>query len=344
MLLTYRYRVKNHGGLAEKARAVNFVWNYCNETQRLAVSRGRDGISYYDFSTLLAGSSAELPLLASSIEAIAKTYEKSRRERKCPWLRWRGAKALGWVPFKAEAIRPVVGGFRHDRKVYRVFDSRPLPEGKIKDGGSFSQDARGNWYLNIVIEVADGVRDLPVNPVGIDLGLKTLATLSTGEKVEATRYYRRTQERLAQAQRGRKKRLVKRIHAKIANQRRDHLHKASTAVVRKFTHVYVGDVSASRMAKTSMAKSVYDSSWGNFKRMLAYKSIREGAVFQEVSENFSTQVCSGCGSIAGPKGQTDLNKRDWVCVHCGCSHDRDVNAALNILRLGHQSPVQGIPA
>ncbi len=340
--LTYRYRVKNSGGLAAKAKAVNQVWNFCNDTQKTAIRRGRKWPSYFDLSALVAGSSKELGISANSILQACKVYESSRRQRKKPWLRWRGKKSLGWVPFRGMDVCQTSDGFRIAGKIYRVFGDR-RPAGKVLDNSSFSQDAKGNWYLNLCVEVAE----LPAmvgESVGIDLGLKDLAALSTGDKIPAMQFYRRTQERLAMAQRGRKKSLVKRIHAKIANQRKDFLHKETTKIVRRFSHIYVGDVNAGGLAKTNMAKSVNDAGWSTFRNMLAYKSIKNGATYREVNERFSTQVCSGCGSIAGPKGQTDLNKRDWVCVHCDCSHDRDVNAALNILRLGHQAPVQGIPA
>lgn len=343
MKLIYQYRVKNSGGLAAKARAVNYVWNYANETQRLAVSRGRKWLSGFDLTYLTAGSSKELGLGANTITEICKTYAKSRIQQNRPWLRWRGKKSLGWVPFRGPDVRQMADGFKVYGKTYRVFESRPLPPGKIKDGSSFSQDAKGNWYLNICIEVADAPARSG-EAVGIDLGLKDTAALSTGDKIPARQFYRRTEERLAMAQRGRKKQLVKRIHAKIANQRKDFLHKETTKIVRRFSHIYVGNVSSSGLAKTNMAKSVSDAGWYSFKQMLAYKSIKNGATYREVNERFSTQTCSQCESIGGPKGYAGLNERDWVCVHCGASHDRDGNAASNILRWGHPTPVQGIPA
>ena len=88
-----------------------------------------------------------------------------------------------------------------------------------------------------------------------------------------------------------------------------------------------------------MAKSVNDASWSTFKHLLEYKAIARKVVYREVSERFSTQTCSGCGAIGGPKGREGLGIREWVCGECGSVHDRDVNAALNILRLGHQSLV-----
>ena len=94
-----------------------------------------------------------------------------------------------------------------------------------------------------------------------------------------------------------------------------------------------------------MAKSVLDASWSSFRAQLAYKAIRHGATFEEVNESWSTQTCNACGVIAGPKGRAGLNERSWTCG-CGTTHDRDVNAAKNILLRGsgQGTPVEGIPA
>ena len=226
-----------------------------------------------------------------------------------------------------------------------------LPEGKIKDGTCFSQDRRGNWFLNIVVEAADVPTRTPERGVGIDLGLKDLATLSTGEKIEHPRFFREMEAKLGKAQRARKKRQVTNLHAKIANCRMDFLHKASTDIVRRFDYIAAGNVSSSKLAKTKMAKSVYDASWHSFKQMLAYKSVANGAWYEEVNEAFSSQVCSSCGALpdSRPKGIADLGIRHWTCSACGCEHDRDVNAAKNILnkssaRSGHRAPAEGIPA
>ena len=180
--------------------------------------------------------------------------------------------------------------------------------------------------------------------VGIDLGLKEFATLSTGEKIENPRHFRRLEEKLGKAQRARKKRQAANIHARIVNTRRDFLHKLSHRLVQEFDYIAVGNVSASKLAKTSMAKSVLDASWSSFRAQLAYKAIRHGATFEEVNESWSTQTCNACGVIAGPRGRAGLNERSWTCG-CGTTHDRDVNAAKNILLRGsgQGTPVEGIP-
>ncbi|WP_321903861.1 transposase, partial [Burkholderia cenocepacia] len=147
---------------------------------------------------------------------------KSRSQRRRPYLRYRGRKSLGWVPLKGRDLKREGDAFRFAGNTFRVFNSRPLPEGKIKDGTNFAQDARGNWFLNIVIEMPD-VQARPIRSgVGIDLGLKDFATLSTGEKLPNDQFGRRAAEKLAKAQRARKhKRHIAKLHAKVANSRAD---------------------------------------------------------------------------------------------------------------------------
>ena len=132
-------------------------------------------------------------------------------------------------------------------------------------------------------------------------------------------------------------RQARNLQAKIANRRKDFLHKESDRLTKDCELIVVGDVCSSGLAKTNMAKSVKDAGWSTFKRLLEYKAIARKVVYREVSERFSTQTCSGCGAIGGPTGREGLGIREWVCGECGAVHDRDVNAALNILRLGHQS-------
>ncbi len=353
MILVYRYRVKSLEGLLNKqSRAVNFVWNFCNDRQKDALRFGRRWHTGFDLNKLTSGSSKELGLHSGTVNAVCEQYAKSRSQKKRPYLRYRGKKSLGWVPLKGRDLKREGDSFSFAGNTFRVFNSRALPEGKIKDGTNFSQDSKGNWFLNIVIDVAVVAPDArqPVNGVGIDLGLKDFATLSTGEKVDAQRIYRDAEEPLAVAQRANKKKRVTAIHAKIANQRKDFHHKLSNRIVREFDYIAVGNVNAAGLAKTNMAKSVLDVGWSSFRSQLAYKAIKHGAWYEEVNERFTSQVCSDCGALpdSRPKGIADLGIRSWTCSECGCVHDRDVNAAKNILnklgsRVGHDTLVVGIP-
>jgi IS605 OrfB family transposase len=347
MILVYRYRVKSLNGLLNaQAKAVNFVWNFCNDTQKFALKHAKQWPSGFDLNMLTVGSSKELGIHSGTVNAVCEQYAKSRSQKRRPWLRYRGKKSLGWVPLKGRDLKREGLAFRFAGNTFRVFHSRPLPEGKVKDGTGFARDARGNWFLNICIEVVDAVVRAPVRGVGIDLGLKDFAALSTGEKIGHPRHLNRLAEKLAAAQRAKKKRFATNIHARIANGRRDFLHKVSHRIVRDFDYIAVGNINAAGLAKTSMAKSVLDAGWSSFRGMLRFKAIRHGAWFQEVDERFTSQLCSACGCLPAtrPKGIADLGIREWQCSDCGALHDRDTNAALNILRVGHHSPVVGIAA
>ncbi len=179
--------------------------------------------------------------------------------------------------------------------------------------------------------------------IGIDLGLKDQATCSDGRKYNRENLTRRYADDLAMAQRARKKRRVTALHAKIKNARKDWAHKKTTEMVRRAQLIVVGDVSSSRLAKTRMAKSIYDAGWHQLRALLEYKANRLGVLYCEVNESGSSVRCSVCLSKTGPSGLRALGVREWTCGVCGVSHDRDVNAAHNILRLGRQTLLGGIP-
>src|SRR6267378_3921087 len=318
MLLVYRYRIKSLTGLLNsQARACNFVWNFCNDTQQQALKWNKRWPSGFDLNRLTAGSSKELALHAGTINAVYEQYAKSRRQKNRPFLRWRGRRSLGWVPLKGRNLKREGEAFRFAGNTFRVFHSRPLPEA----------DAR-----------------LVRSGIGIDLGLKDFAALSNGEKIENPRLLRQLADKLGTAQRSRKRRQATNLHARIVNARRDFHHKLSTRIVREFDYIAIGNVNAAGLARTRLAKSVLDAGWSSFRHMLRYKATAHGAWYEEVNESFSSRVCSFCASETGPKGVADLGIRCWVCSECGVSHDRDINSALNILfRSGHRTPVEGIP-
>lgn len=338
MIKTFRYRIKDatDGAKLDKlARAVNFVWNFCNETQEHALRWNQRWPTGFDLNKLTAGSGKELGLHSHTVQAVCEQYAIRRQQFKKRKLRWRGRRSPGWIPFKAVGVKVTGDAVRYTGKTFRFWNSREIP-GPIKSG-SFSQDARKRWYINFAVDCPDEAPTTGTQHIGIDLGLKTLATCSDGSKIEAPRWYRNQQKRLAEFQRKRKARKVRTLHAKIANRRLDFLHKASTKLVNNCELIVVGDVSSSKLTKTNLAKSVNDAGWATFKTLLSYKAIARRVVYREVSERFTTQACSCCGAIGGPKGREGLEVREWVCSECGAVLDRDVNAALNILRLGHQS-------
>jgi IS605 OrfB family transposase len=179
--------------------------------------------------------------------------------------------------------------------------------------------------------------------IGIDLGLTNQLWCSDmDEPYSRENLTRAHEEGLAMAQRARKKKRVKAIHAKIANCRKDWAHKTTTAIVQRATLIAVGNVSSLKMTKTPMAKSTLDAGWGQLRTMLAYKAIRLGVIYGEVNESYSSVTCSACGARTGPSGLSALGVRVWTCSACGAVHKRDRNAAHNILRCG-RATLLGIP-
>lgn len=338
MIRTYRYRIKDSSAapkLNELAGSCNIVWNFCNESQEHALRWNQRWPTGFDLQKLTTGSSKELGLHSQTVQAVCEEYATRRKHSKKRKLRWRGRRSLGWIPFKSSGVKVVGDTVVYAGHTFRFWKSRDIP-GIIKVG-NFAQDARGRWYVNFVCEVADEVPTTGTKQIGIDLGLKTLATCSDGRKIEAPRWYRNQQRRIAEHQRKKRSRHARNLHAKIANRRKDFLHKESDRLTKECELIVVGEVCSSGLAKTKMAKSVNDAGWFMFRNLLEYKAIARKVVYREVSERFSTQTCSCCGVIGGPKGREGLGIREWVCGQCHAVHDRDVNAAMNILRLGHQS-------
>ncbi|MEU5939236.1 transposase [Micromonospora sp. NPDC047548] len=206
------------------------------------------------------------------------------------------------------------------------------------------KDAAGRYFASFVVQTSADETLPPVDSeVGIDLGLTHFAVLSNGTKVAAPKFLRRAarklkrlQQDLSRKQRGtqnRKKAVVKvaREHARVADTRRDWQHKLSTTVIRDNQAVYVEDLCVVGLGRTRLATSVHDAGWASFTAMLEYKAARYGRTFGRVDRFFpSTRMCSNCGRI---NEKLPLAVRSWVCP-CGSTHDRDVNAAINVLAAG----------
>jgi putative transposase len=312
-VLRLRVKDKHAAWLCGLAREVNTVFNYCNELSVKVFERERRFLSGFDFWPFLKGvtrGECALHLPVQAVQEIAEEY-----------------------------ARP-------------LWDSYGLGSFELR-AGNFSEDSRGRWYLNVCVPRArpdernkpsvGSILDRSVPSVGIDLGLSTFAAFSDETPpIEAERFYRDMEPLLARAQRARHRHRARAIHAKIANRRKDFLHKLSTRLVKANDALFVGNVNASALAKTRQAKSVFDSGWSAFRTMLQYKCADTGVWFAEVDEAFSTQTCSVCNSRAGPKGRKDLGIRGWQCTVCGTVHDRNVNAAHNILAAGHRRVAEGI--
>jgi putative transposase len=338
VFLTYRYRVKDATTakyLCAHARAVNYVWNFCGETQEAARRYERPWPTAFDLNKLTTGSSVLLGLHSHTVQAVCKQFVVNR-DAAARRPRWRGKHSLGWIPFaSARAITLVGDTATYAKRRYRLWHSRPI-SGRIK-AGCFAQDARGRWYLSLSVEIAE-TRTCGVGEIGIDLGLMSLATLSDGRKIANPRYLKKYQAVLAEAQRAGKWKRVQALHAKIANARRHYLHVMSVNLARENRLIVVGNVTARSLPYRSQRKSAIDASWSQFRLQLRYKATRHGVRYIETVEAGTTASCSACGARTGPEGPSGLRVRAWVCDSCNTWHDRDVNAAMNLLLRAERRP------
>ncbi|MFD5480827.1 RNA-guided endonuclease InsQ/TnpB family protein [Streptomyces hawaiiensis] len=224
--------------------------------------------------------------------------------------------------------------------------SRPLPQGATPSTVTVSQDAAGRWFVSLLVEDA-GVKPLPAadTAIGVDVGLDHLLTLSTGEKITNPRHERRDRARLAKAQRelsrktkgsnnrAKARRKVAKVHARIAGRRRDHLHKLTTRLVRENQTLVIEDLTVRTMVRNrSLARAISDAAWAEFRSLLEYKAAWYGREVIAVDRFFpSSKLCSACGAL---QDKMPLHVRTWTCDSCGTTHDRDVNAAKNLLAAG----------
>jgi putative transposase len=351
-MLTFRYRIKDstsQASLCKMAGAINYVWNYCQEVSLLAFRRDKILLSAYDLHNLTAGVTQDLHLSADTIQQVCTEYVIRRKQFKKLKLKWRSRKrSLGWIPFRGgdpprSNIKLDGDTITYRGHCFRLWLSRPI-EGIVKVG-SFTQDARGRWYVNLQCEVADALEPPSQAELGIDLGLSNQIACSDGVIYRRDNLTRVYETLLAPAQRAHKKKRVRAIQAKIANSRHDWMHKATTAIARRASLIIIGDVSSTKLTKTFFAKSTYDASWHTIRRQLTYKAIRLAGVCVSGDERFSSVTCSACLARTGPSGLSSLGVREWACSCCGILHNRDVNAAQNILatsRAGHCTPLKGI--
>ncbi|MFE1755890.1 RNA-guided endonuclease InsQ/TnpB family protein [Streptomyces anandii] len=222
--------------------------------------------------------------------------------------------------------------------------SRHLPEGAVPSTVSVSRDSAGRWFVSLLCE--DTIAPAPATDkaVGLDAGITSLVTLSTGEKIANPKHERRDRARLRRAQRelSRKakgsanrekaRRKVARVHARIADRRRDFLHKLSTRLVRENQTVVIEDLAVRNLLKNGrLARAISDASWTQLRSMLEYKCAWYGRELVVIDRWFpSSRLCGSCGTVGA---KLPLNVREWTC-ECGAVHDRDVNAAHNILAAG----------
>lgn len=223
--------------------------------------------------------------------------------------------------------------------------SRKIPRAAKVTTVTVSKDAAGRYFVSMLCDDAVSAKPDADGKVGIDLGLTHFAILSSGEKVAAPNTFRKHEARLAKlqrrlakkqkgsARRAKAKRKVARLHAKVADARRDFLHKLSTRLINENQVIAIESLAVSNMQKNRcLAKSISDASWSEFVRQLEYKAQWYGRTLIGIDRWYpSSKRCSDCGHTVS---KLPLSVREWVCPECGTIHDRDINAARNVLAAG----------
>lgn len=319
-------------GLDHWLRHLTAVWNW---SIKKIENDGRDGIYYTPkaFQNILNGHSKKMGIPHDAISGTLDTaYAAWRRcfrslARK-PKLKGRRnrlnsiAFAHGTKIKDGRVLVPLLGRVR--------FHKQSVPEGHI---GQFRLLKRASgWHACLFIQTeSEAIERVANDRIGIDPGFSSLLTISTGEKVDHPHELQASAIRLAQAQRGRGRRLTARIQERITNQRKDRNHKLSRRLVSENLFIAFSKDNIRGISKR-FGKSVASSGHGQLRSMLAYKSRAGGTLYVEPESRKSTITCSTCGAETGPRGLAGLSVRLWTCEACGSRHDRDINAALNTLK------------
>ena len=294
--------------------------------------------SKFDFVNLLADHSKVIKVPSHTIQGILdqaymswqRCFKKISEEPKLKSVR----NKLNSIPFpdpipitrvSDRAIRlPKLGKVKYFKQ--------KLPVGKIKCGRIIKKAS--GWYLQLTI---DTVHRFPVKvtdkKVGIDTGFKHLAILSDGIKFNNQRNFIKGQKRLAQAQRGKRKKLTARLHERIKLRRRDYNHKVSRYIVENYSEIYITNDNLRGQSKI-FGKSISDAGISQLRQFILYKSDIHSRKCVLVDSKYTTMACSVCESLTGPQGLFGLVVRNWECSACGAQHDRDINSAKVILNSG----------
>lgn len=356
----YRYRVYPTGQQAEQLAktfgCVRYVYNRALAERSRAWTQEQRRVTYVDTAKALTGWKQEeatewltevsnVPLQQTLRHLQTAFVNFWQKRAKYPTFKRRG-KTTDSATFMTNAF-----SFRDGRiklakqdEPLRIVWSRPLPQGAEPSSVTVSRNARGQYHISILVE--ETITTLPPtgSQVGVDVGITSLVALSTGEKITNPKHEKRDRKVLARAQRAlaRKKKgsanrakakhRVARIHGRIADRRRDHLHKLSTRLVREYDTIAIEDLAVRNMVRNhSLARAISDASWSELRRQLEYKAGWYGRELIAIDRWYpSSKTCSACGAIVE---KLPLNIREWTC-RCGTRHDRDVNAANNILAAG----------
>ena len=364
VILTYRYRLlpskRQHRALESILEQQRQLYNAALEERIEAYRKAAVTRTYIDQCRALAQwrksdlEAAALPsclqrwTLKSLHEAYQGFFRRISGGGKPGFPRFRGKgrfSAFGFREFSGIRLEESRLRFKGMPGSLRVHFHRPLPVGVSIRSCVFRRDAKG-WFVGFAVEVPEAPISRGSRAVAVDLGVATFAALSDGGVIPSLKAARRTERRLRVAQRRfarkirgsnsrRKARIeVARCHATTKRVRANYLHQASARLVRDYDVIVVERLNIKGLARSALAKDVHDASWAKFISMLRYKAECAGSRLIEVDADFTSQECSGCGTLVPKK----LSDRLHECDSCGLRIDRDLNAARNILARAGVSP------
>jgi transposase len=292
--------------------------------------------SKYDFINLLADHGNKLDIPSHTIQGTLTQVHNSwnrcfKKISKKPKLKGQRNK-LNSIPFPDPFKFPVENRIGIPGLGKIRFHKQDIPLAKIKNGRILKKTS--GWYLCVCLDTNSKfpVKDTD-KVVGIDPGFSTLLTLSDGTKIENPRELRKGAKRLAQAQRGKRKKLASRLSEKQSNQRSDRNHKISRKLVENYATICYSNDNFKGMTK-KFGKSVLEAGLGQLIGMLTYKSRLGGRKLIPVNSVRTTMTCGNCWSLTGPTGFSGLKVRSWECSACGAVLDRDLNSAQVVLKIG----------
>jgi putative transposase len=364
MQVRYRYRIYPEPGqqqaLARVFGCVRVVFNDCLRLRDACHAAGAK-ISDTEIQRRVITLAKHTPERAWLSDVASVALVQACQDARRAYRNWfdslsgkRKGHRIGRPRFRSrrgrQSIRLTRNGFAlHGERLYiakvgdvRVKWSRPLPS--VPSSVTVIKDADGRYYASFVVE-RDAVPRAPCGrEIGIDVGLASLAVTSDGEVIVNPRFLRAKERHLARAQRSlsrkqkgsanraRARRRVAVLHRKVRETRLDHAHKTALRLIRDNQAVYAEDLAVAGLARTRLAKSVHDAGWAQLMRLIEEKAQHYSRTFARIGRFEPTsQICSACGVKDGPK---PLSVRQWTCAACGTVHDRDVNAARNILAAG----------
>jgi putative transposase len=372
--LRYNYRAypdaAQRHALAKAFGCARVVWNDCLRGGKQAHAAGLPFVTSAELSRLRITQAKRTKERAWLADVSAVVLQQSLRDLDTAYRNFfdslsgrRRGRKVGPPRYKSkkdprQSIRLNTNAFslKDNGTVYvakigdlKVKWSRRLPAAPTSL--TVTKDSSDRYFLSFVVDTQPDILPATEAESGIDLGLSVFAVLSDGRKIGSPRFLRRAEKKLKRLQRelSRKtkgsrnrhkaRRKVARQHSKVTDQRHDFHHKASTQIIRDNQAVYVEDLAVAGLGRTRLARSVHDAGWSAFVGMLEYKAARHGRTFTKVDRAFpSSQICSACGFRDGPK---PLHIRQWTCRACGTEHDRDHNAARNVLREGRRIVAAG---